>query len=87
MSTFEPTAVPNEFATSFAPTANASRKANTKARAAIHAVCSNQVFFASSNCSEAAVRTATKAETTAILKPLLDAKLLLIKFLQLIFGP
>ena len=42
--TFEPTAVPNEFATSFAPTAKASIKANAKATNKIHFVDSSQSF-------------------------------------------
>ena len=47
VSTFEPTAVPNEFATSLAPTAKASIKAKRNATNKIHmiSVCQSERTF------------------------------------------
>jgi len=56
--TFDPTAVPNEFATSFAPTAKARRNAKRKAKTEIHFVSFNQSSFDSSTEDD---KTATNA--------------------------
>ena len=65
--TFEPTAVPKEFATSFAPTAKARIKAKIKAKTAIQRVWASHSSLADIASSDAAVK---RAKTAPIIRNL-----------------